>query len=138
MNRWIKHLRDDQSGTAAVEFAFVAPSLLALFFSIVTYTLALQTQNALQIAAERTARCVAIGSSDCASVTTGCDSASPAVCYAETVATSLGVTSIAGTEVAVTNNYTYGGLSFTQVKIAHPWTLFGFTPILGATALYPN
>jgi Flp pilus assembly protein TadG len=60
--RW---LRRDCHGTTAVEFAVIASVLLPMLFGTLSLGLLMWTYNALQTTAALTARCVAIGSSQC-------------------------------------------------------------------------
>jgi Flp pilus assembly protein TadG len=55
-----------QQGTTAIEFAIVALALLTLMLGGMEYARLFWTWEALQRAGDETARCVAIGSSDCA------------------------------------------------------------------------
>jgi Flp pilus assembly pilin Flp len=61
--RW---LRRDCHGTTAVEFAVIAGVLLPMLFGILSLGFLMWTHNALQSTAALTARCVALGSSQCA------------------------------------------------------------------------
>jgi Flp pilus assembly protein TadG len=55
-----------RNGSAALEFGLVAPVLMLLLFACIEYARLLWTWQALQLAGDQTARCVAIGASACA------------------------------------------------------------------------
>jgi Flp pilus assembly protein TadG len=69
-----------QRGTTAIEFALVALVLMTLTFGGMEYARLFWTWQAMQLAGDETARCVGIGSSDCATPSS----------YAETLAASYG------------------------------------------------
>jgi|HubBroStandDraft_1064217.scaffolds.fasta_scaffold00040_52 Flp pilus assembly protein TadG len=60
-------LARDESGTSAVEFAIVVPTLFTLIFSLMEADFALFNFQQIQAVASDTARCMAIGSSLCSS-----------------------------------------------------------------------
>lgn len=80
-----------QQGTTAIEFALVALALLTLTFGGIEYARLFWTWEALQLAGDETARCVAIGSSDCATPST----------YAVNAATNYGAGSLVAANVTV-------------------------------------
>ncbi len=55
-----------RSGATALEFAIAAPVLLVLLFGCIEYARLIWTWQALQLAGDQTARCVAIGGTACA------------------------------------------------------------------------
>jgi Flp pilus assembly protein TadG len=57
----------DERGATAVEFAMVAPFLIALFFGIFEFGRALWIQGILDYAVEQAARCEAINTTTCSS-----------------------------------------------------------------------
>jgi Flp pilus assembly protein TadG len=132
-----RRLGRDGRATATLEFALVAPAMLTLFMGSVAIALALWDLFALRTVSEQAARCGAVGSSTCATVTTGCDSASPIVCYVETSAATLGVASVTAGDVAVTTA-TLGGTTFTHVTIQYPFGILGYSFTLSAVAYYPQ
>ena len=133
-----RRFAQDPSGATAVEFALVFPALASLFMATVGFGITLWYTNVLQDTATETARCIAIGSSNCASATVGCDSAVGGICFAETVAKTYGVKDLASSNIAITSAYMIGTLSFTQVKISYPVAIFGYSSTLVATGVYPN
>lgn len=82
----------NRRGSAALEFAMVAPALLLLLFGIVEYARLIWTWQALQLAGDQTARCVAIGASACATPSS----------YAVTAATGFGALGLTSAGVTVT------------------------------------
>jgi Flp pilus assembly protein TadG len=58
------------AGATAVEFALVAPFLMALMLGIIEGGLALRTQLSLQYGVEAAARCAAVDSTNCATTST--------------------------------------------------------------------
>lgn len=138
MTRRRRSLWRAREGATAVEFAIVAPLLCALMIGLIDLTLILWRYGALQQAAEATARCAAIGSTDCATVPTGCDSANPVVCYAKTVADRRGVPGITASQVTVNAALTLGGGSFTSVSIAYNGSIVARGVTIRATGIFPN
>lgn len=55
----------DRRGVSSLEFAIICSSLMLLCFGSIELGLLFWTQTVLDATATRTARCVAIGSSDC-------------------------------------------------------------------------
>ena len=55
----------DRRGTTAVEFALISTVLLPMLFGTIELGMLMWTRNALQSTAELTARCVALGSTQC-------------------------------------------------------------------------
>jgi Flp pilus assembly protein TadG len=60
------YLLRDSAGSSAVEFALVAPVLLAFIFLLIEGGRLEWTQQALQEVASNTARCMALGTAPCA------------------------------------------------------------------------
>jgi Flp pilus assembly protein TadG len=65
--RTLLRLRHDERGATAVEFAMLAPFLIALFFGIFEFGRALWIQGILDYAVEQAARCWAINTTLCGS-----------------------------------------------------------------------
>ncbi len=65
LRRW----RRDRHGVVAVEFALAGVLLIAMVLGVIGAGLFVWTRSGLQAAANTTARCVALGSPDCASPT---------------------------------------------------------------------
>lgn len=80
-------------GTTAVEFALVCPALMLLLLGSMEFARLIWTWEALQIAGNQTARCVAIGGTACATPST----------YAVSTATSFGAFGLAAAGVTVVN-----------------------------------
>jgi Flp pilus assembly protein TadG len=133
----IRRLRRDIKATAALEFALIAPAMLTLFYGTISMGFAFWTLCTLQMVAQQSARCSAISSTSCATVTTGCDSASPVVCYVESVATQMSVTPITANEVAISTTSS-GGLLFTTVTITYAYILVGYSMTLYVSSSYPQ
>ena len=80
----------DRRGTTALEFAIIAPVFLALLFAAIEYGRLFWTLQAMQLASDKTARCVASGNSVCSSASTY--AINTAAGYGATGLTSAGVT----------------------------------------------
>ena len=78
-------------GTTTLEFAIVAVPLMLLLFGTIEFGRMMWTLQAMQLAGDQTARCVAIGASACAVPTS----------YAATTAQGLGAVGLAASGVAV-------------------------------------
>lgn len=133
-----RSLGTDRDGATAVEFALIAPVLLLIVGAVLGLGLAFWTRSALQQAATETARCVAIGSPDCSRATSGCASASPGVCYLQTMATRRGAPPLLPGQIAIDRNGTVGGTSFTIVTVTYPASYFGYDLVLQAIGHFPN
>lgn len=86
-------LRGGRSGSAAIEFALVASIFVVLTIGEIEFGRMIWVVQALQITAEQTARCVAIGSSACTA---------PAS-YAVNLASAHGVVGLAAGNVQVSD-----------------------------------
>lgn len=82
-----------QRGTAALEFGITAPLLFALLLGGIEYSRLLWTKQALQLAGDQTARCVAIGGAACATPSS----------YAVSTAVSYGALGLVTSGVTVDN-----------------------------------
>lgn len=60
-----RSIRTDRTGAVAVEFAIIAPVFLMALFGLIEGARMLWTQEALDEAAYRTARCVMVGTDAC-------------------------------------------------------------------------
>jgi Flp pilus assembly protein TadG len=137
-------------GTAAIEFALIAPMFLMLVFGGIEFSRLLWTQEALQQTAVAGARCMAIAqgaiqNSACASG--GTYSASTTKSQIETIASGWGL-SVQDSDITLDNTTACGGTTgvFSQVTINISFT----TPVpqfvlisagaepMTATACYPN
>jgi Flp pilus assembly protein TadG len=67
MRRYLWRWLGARGGTATLEFALLGSSFVLLVFFLLGMSLLLWAKGAMQMAASRTARCTAIGSSACAS-----------------------------------------------------------------------
>ena len=128
-----------QRGTTAIEFALVALVLMTLTFGGMEYARLFWTWQALQLAGDETARCVGIGSSDCATPST----------YAVTAAANYGASGLLATNVQVVpatsatpcNQIT--GNSAVSVTLSLPFTspastlIPGLNRTLTTTSCYP-
>jgi Flp pilus assembly protein TadG len=134
-------LRTDRRGTAAVEFALVASVFIVLVLGELEFGRLIWILQALQVTGQQTARCVAIGSSACAS----------AASYAVSVASAHGVVGLTNANVQVTSVTGTGHTgcnppasnTMVQVKITLAFsstvaTLFpGLNQNLVSTSCYP-
>lgn len=69
MTRRLHRLLAQSQGTASIEFALIGPVFISLLLGIVVAGLLMLSRAAIQTAAAQTARCVALGSADCANPT---------------------------------------------------------------------
>ncbi len=102
-------MRQGETGSVAIEFALVALALLTLTFGGIEYARLLWTWQALQLAGDETARCVAIGGSGCATPST----------YAINAAAHYGA----------------GGLLATGVQVVNPTSAAPCNSLTGNTAV---
>ena len=128
--------RDD--GSAAVEFSLVAPILLVLAIGSLDAGIVFWKWNAIQGIARTTARCVAIGSNTCASVTTGCGSSDAGVCFALSQASVSGVSELTASNITVQRSVSVAGGLFTKVVISMDTTILAIPITLSIDASYPN
>lgn len=126
----------DRRATVSLEFALIALAYFPLAFGVIEAGLLLWTKNALQTAANRTARCVAISSPDCTnaaqyavSQATSWVNAHALTNSGVSVQTSTGCTGTSGTMVKVTVTST----SFSSVSFISQLA----TSTLTATGCYP-
>ena len=121
-----------------MEFAILAPTMILTPYIMAQICLTIWQWNTLQQVANLTARCAALGSTACASVTTGCTSSDAAVCYAETTAKAYGVSNVQDSDVEVDHNQSLNSVSFTTVTIKRSTTIVGQTFALCSSASFPN
>lgn len=145
----LRHLARARGGTAALEFALVAPIFIALLFGTIEFARLLWTSQALQETAGAGARCMAIAqgtspTGPCASG--GAYSQSTTQSYVEGIAGQWGV-SLANGDITPTTNASCGGTSgFAQVSITKKFASVGPLafffpsggPTLTASACYPQ
>jgi Flp pilus assembly protein TadG len=113
----LSFLRRCNKGTAAIEFAFLAPVLLLASFGIYEFGRWAWTLEALQETATSGARCVGIGQSSCEA--SGTYNASSTATYVQNVALGWGL-SVPAADITSTNSTTCGGISgFSQVQISY-------------------
>lgn len=137
----IRHLFRDRRGATAVEFALVAPAMLAMIFLLLEGGRMIWTQQVLQETAFAAARCMALKSSDCTDV-----SAMPA--WAVTRARASGVRIAAGavhieSNAASNNPLCQNQLGMNGVAITSPFAsrIRHILPVAGhgltASACFP-
>jgi Flp pilus assembly protein TadG len=136
------------AGTAAIEFAMLAPLFLVLLFGTIEFGRLLWTKQALQEAATAGARCMAIAQGSIPNgscVSGGSYSSSQTQTYVQQQAGNWGI-SLPTADITPNNNATCGGTTgFSQVSIAS--TFSSVVPklvdlsgaiALNASACYPN
>jgi Flp pilus assembly protein TadG len=64
-NAFLRRLRQSDHGSSAVEFAMVAPFLIAILFGIFEFGRALWTQSMLDFAVEQASRCATVNATTC-------------------------------------------------------------------------
>lgn len=107
----------DQSGTTAIEAAFVLPFYFAFIFAILELGNIYWQYNSIQYVADEVARCNAV--STCSAGTTAYNGA----------ANIWSSASAAASEITVTSNTTCGNYTGTKVTIIHPMSsLTGYFP----------
>lgn len=127
----------DREGTVALEFALLAPVLIALMLGALGLGVAFWQKNILQAAALESARCIALASPLCMKPTSGCAS-TPGVCYAISVARDRGLASLKPAHVTLNQAANVSSKTFTAVKINYPYAFLGYKFNLSASASYPN
>lgn len=131
----IPGLRRDRRGASAVEFALVAPILLAFILLLVEGGRMLWTQQALQEVASATARCMALGAE-------GCETPGATQTFARARALERGV-ALTGATVTLQSDQTCSGeAGMVRAAIALPFEaagglLPGGPATLDASACYP-
>lgn len=133
-----------RGATTTLEFAFAAPVLMVMLFGCLEYGRMLWTWQALQLASDQTARCVAIGASACAT---------PAS-FAIAAASGLGASGLAAAAVLIDNkppavsnasacNPPPGGNTEVRVRLSLVFTspaaglIPGLNQTLNTTSCYP-
>lgn len=136
----VRALAASTAGATAVEFAMIALALMLFTFGVIELGRMLWTWQVLQSTAIDTARCVAIGSSQCSNGAT----------YAVSIASQRGVGTLTTSNVTVTSTSTTncsgvsGITNFTTVNITFTYKplLANFIPTpsggLTAKACFPN
>jgi Flp pilus assembly protein TadG len=125
----LRSLPSGTAGTAAIEFALLAPVVFLMFLGIVEFGRLLWTQASLQYAVQASARCASLGLSQCAT-------SDETKNYAASQMMGPAVAASAFAVAACTNNGT-------QVSISLPFTfvvrkLFPWTITLSSQACYPG
>ena len=129
LRRILRRLPGDRRASQSLEFMMVSALFFPISFAIVELGLALWTQNAMQMAVTKAARCVAIGSTDCPDVAAYTVSAVNAWLVPDTVSSS---------DVTVTTNTTCNSApgKAVQVSMSHAlWSSLTLPPPFGAPTL---
>jgi Flp pilus assembly protein TadG len=124
--RWF---RGDRSGSTTLEFALVAGILVTMLFGTTELGLLMWTRNVLQSTASLTARCVALGSSLCATPTQQVQFAVNAAQQwglPGIITTNVAQHDVTVTAVATSCNGTLG--TFVTVSITSPFWATGILP----------
>lgn len=126
--RLLLRLLRARGGTAAVEFALIAPALFLLLFGIIEFGRLMWTQSALHFAVEEAARCASIN-------TTICGSSSSIASYAASKVASLNIPASQFTPTTPSCG------NLVSVSYRYPFiltTLFPYTITLSANSCYPK
>lgn len=108
------------SGTAAIEFAILAPPFLCLGFGVYEFGRALWTLEALQESATEGARCIGVQSGSCYS--NGSYSEDETIDYVQGVAQGWGI-SVPDADIVPTQSTTCGTVAgFAQVQITYQFS----------------
>lgn len=110
----MRRFRRDARGATAVEFAMVAPLLIAAIIFIIEGSRFLWTKQAIQEAASLSARCVAIGSQ-------GCDTPTNARVFARERAAKMGIAAPAESFTVSTNQTCHGVADMNKVAVDVPF-----------------
>ena len=126
----------DSRGVSAVEFALVAPVLLAFILMLIEGGRMVWTQQALQQVADQSARCMAVGPESC-------NTTAKVQTYAQTVAQSRGISIANGTITPSANQTCNAVTGMNKVEIVVPYQVAtGLLPVgprqLTASACYPS
>jgi Flp pilus assembly protein TadG len=116
-------LAADDGGSYAIEFAFILPLLIALFFGIYEFGQAIWTQGILDYAVEQAARCATIN-------TTTCDTNAKVQTFAALQTTPLNLP----TTTFTVSKPTCGN----QVTASYVFTFVGRMAIINGNALFPT
>ncbi|MGH6889356.1 MAG: TadE/TadG family type IV pilus assembly protein [Rhizomicrobium sp.] len=135
--------RRSLAGTAAIEFAILAPPFLGLAFGVYEFGRALWTLEALQESATQGARCVGVQSTSCYS--SGSYSQTDTIDYVQGVASGWGI-SVPTADIVPTQSTTCGTVAgFAQVQITYQFATVVSLLIpalanqtLTATACFPD
>jgi Flp pilus assembly protein TadG len=111
----LSRFRRSRSGSAVVDFAMVAPPLLAIAFGIFEYGRLFWTQEALEQTAIAAARCMGILNSNCAS--SGTYNATSTQTYISNTASGWGISVPVGNMTLNNNTSCSGTAGFSQVKL---------------------
>jgi Flp pilus assembly protein TadG len=107
-------------GTAAIEFAILAPPFLCLAFGVYEFGRALWTLEALQESATQGARCIGVQSTSC--YASGSYSNSNTISYVQQIAQGWGI-SVPTADVVPTQSTTCGTVAgFAQVQISYQFS----------------
>lgn len=134
----IRRFRAHRDGATAIEFAILAPIVLAILLGTLALGLGYWMKTALQQSATEAARCIAIGAPACTATAAGCDSAVPGICYLEGVASQRGLSGLQARHVAIDRRRTYGEVSFTTVTVTYPVDLLGYSYTIVVNGHFPN
>jgi Flp pilus assembly protein TadG len=131
----IRALLRNRRGASAVEFALIAPVLIAFILLLIEGGRMLWTQQALQEVASATARCMALG-------VEGCETPAAAAQFARARGPERGVSLAAATVTPLANQTCNGEGGMTRVAIVLPFRIAGgLLPggpsELDASACYP-
>lgn len=110
----IRRLLRDPQGATAVEFAMVAPLLIAVIVMVIEGNRLLWTTQAIEEAASHGARCVAIGSEDC-------DTLQEAEAFTIARAATMGITVAAGAVTVATDQTCHGVADMSRVSVSVPF-----------------
>jgi Flp pilus assembly protein TadG len=113
----------DERGSPAVEFALVAPILLALMFGIFEFGQAVWTQGILDYAVEQASRCASINATTCST-----SAAIKTFAAQQTAPLNLPATTFTATTPACGN----------LVSASYVFSFVGTLPLIQGTALLPS
>ncbi|HEV7265132.1 MAG TPA: TadE/TadG family type IV pilus assembly protein [Falsiroseomonas sp.] len=123
-----------RAGTATLEFAIVAPVLVAILVGLMDWGLAVESRLRLQTAARAGAQYAITSPTDTAGITAAVQAAAPDFASLSTSSTGIWC-ECGGTATACTNSCLAGMQRFLRVDVSHPYT--PFTPA-GPTSVAAN
>lgn len=119
----LRRILIDRKGSSAVEFALVAPILLAFMFGIYEFGQAVWTQGILDFAVEQAARCASINTTTCANAT-----AIKSYAATQTAPLNLASSVFTATTPACGN----------QVTASYAFPFLGTMPLIDGTSIFPT
>ncbi|MCD7111580.1 pilus assembly protein [Rhizobium sp. DKSPLA3] len=126
-----------REGTAAIEFAIIAPVFLTMFFGVIVMGIGIWSTSILNQVAAESARCLALAGPACTELPTDCSSAAE-TCFVTSLADIRGLPGLTVSDISIESDVSIGAAVSTRVTLTRPFTLLGYTMTLSGSASYPN